>query len=443
MSQIKASREVISIVIEALSWIELEHSETIRSSMERAALQLDVENPLVIRTSRRLASEVIERRDLLDRILDRALVPNRLENFELGVQAFLRLFLYLTQLAPEKVDPVSLVEQGRSILGWKTLAPVEATLGRVVTLEISETLWTCWNDRRVALQTLMPEWYVAYANRVFGRTGTFPVLAPRYSPKVFFRVNILRTSEPMVLNSLSSKGIDAEPIPPLRYLYVVERSGADLRNELSKGHLRLQDLPSSLAAWIGNPSPDIDVLVEGATPATIPTYIALLMGNKGTVKVFDISTERLRRVEEDANTAGVSIVQTKEHADKAELDESANLVVISAPNSRSGIFWREPTLKWHTTEETFLYFQGLQKEMLEFWAEKVKEGGTLVYWTRSIAIEEDEMVVESFLRRHPEFLLVNCPDLGVQGLRGQKQSRRFFSHLHQCDGGYVACLARQ
>ena len=409
--------------------------------MAKAVSQLDVKNPLAVRTSRRLASEVIKRRDLLDRILDRALVPSRLENLGLGVQAFLRLYLYLTQLAPDKIDPISLAEQGRSVLGWKTLAPVEATLGRVVTSDISETLWTCWNDCRVALQTLMPEWYVAYVNRVFGRSAAFPVLAPRCSPKIFFRANILRTSEPILLDNLSSKGIGAEPVYPLRYLYVVERSSVDLRDELSKGYLRLQDLPSSLAACIGSPSPGIEVLVEGAFPTTIPTYIALLMGNKGTVKVFDISTERLRRVEEDANTAGVSIVQTKEHADNVELDESADLVVVSAPNSRSGVFWREATLKWHTTEETFLYFQGLQKEMLEFWAGKVKEGGALVYWTRSIAIEENEMVVESFLRRHPEFVLANCPDLGVQGLRGQKQSRRFFSHLHQCDGAYVACLA--
>jgi 16S rRNA (cytosine967-C5)-methyltransferase len=204
----------------------------------------------------------------------------------------------------------------------------------------------------------------------------------------------------------------------------------------------LQDLPSSLAAWIGNPSPDIEVLVAGAFPATVPTYIAQLMGNKGTVKVFDISKERLRRVEEDANTAGVSIVQTKEHSDNAELEESGRLVVVSAPNSRSGVFWREPTLKWRVTEETFLYFQGLQKEMLEFWARRVKEGGTLVYWTRSITIEENEIVVENFLRRHPEFVLVDCPVLGVQGLRGLKQSHRFFPYLHQCDGAYVACLAK-
>ncbi len=442
MSQIEASREVITTVIEALSLVEVEHTETIRSAIAKAASLLNLRDSFAVRTSRRLASEVERRRDLLDRMLDLTSAPSRPENLEPRILAFLRLFLYLVQLAPAKADPTNLAAQGRSILGWKTLAPVEATLGKAVTLDIPRILRACWNDCRVALQTSMPEWYVAYARRVFGQTASLPLLASHVTPRIFFRVNTLRTNEPILLEELSSKGIYVQPISPLRYLYVAERSDADLRDELSKGYVRLQDFPSSVAASMGCPSSNTEVLVEGASPATIPAYIALLMENRGTVKVFDVSKERLRRVEEEAKIAGVSIVQTKEHADNTEVEESAPLVVVSAPNSRSGLFWREAALRWHTTEQTFLYFQGLQKRMLEFWAERVKEKGVLVYWTRSIAVEENEMVVEDFLRRHPEFIPINCPNLGAQGLRGQRQSRRFFPHIHQCDGAYIACFRR-
>jgi 16S rRNA C967 or C1407 C5-methylase (RsmB/RsmF family) len=443
MSPRKASKEVISIAIEALSWIELESSETTVSAVAKAASQFNVENPLVLRSARNLISQVIKRRNLLDGMLDHTLAPASLEDFELGVQAFLRLFIYLTQIAPEKADPVRLAEQGRFILGWKTLAAAEATFGRVNALDISETLRSSWNDRKVALQTFMPEWYVAYINRLFGRSAAFPVLAPSCRPRIFFRLNILKTNEARVSNDLSAKGIHTEPVSPLRYLYAADGSKQGLQDELSKGYLRLQDLPSSLAGWIGKPEPGMEVLIAGAYPATVPAYVAHLMANQGSVKVFDVSKERLRRVEEDSITAGVSIVHTKEHADNATLDETGRLVVVSAPNSRSGVFWREPTLKWRVTEETLLYFQGLQKEMLEFWAGRVEEGGTLVYLTRSIAVEEDEVVVESFMRRHPEFALVDSPNLGIEGLRGQRQSRRFFPHLQQCDGAYVACLTKR
>jgi 16S rRNA C967 or C1407 C5-methylase (RsmB/RsmF family) len=58
-------------------------------------------------------------------------------------------------------------------------------------------------------------------------------------------------------------------------------------------------------------------------------------------------------------------------------------------------------------------------------------------------VEENELIVERFLRRHPEFTLARiCPDVGVQGLRGLDECRRLFPHLHGCNGFFVARLKR-
>jgi 16S rRNA (cytosine967-C5)-methyltransferase len=124
-------------------------------------------------------------------------------------------------------------------------------------------------------------------------------------------------------------------------------------------------------------------------------------------------------------------------------DIQADAVMLHAPNSRTGVFWREPSLKWRVRPETSEYFQNIQEDLLDRCSKMVVEGGNLVYWTRSIIAEEDECVIERFLARHPEYgLTPSQPRLGTPGLRGQNECQRFFPHLNNCDGAFLALMKR-
>ena len=82
--------------------------------------------------------------------------------------------------------------------------------------------------------------------------------------------------------------------------------------------------------------------------------------------------------------------------------------------------------------------------MLNQCAEHVKEGGSLIYSTCSITTEENEMLIEEFLRGHPEFTLVDAsPRIGLPGLRVQDKCQRLYPHLHECNGFFVAKLLRE
>jgi 16S rRNA C967 or C1407 C5-methylase (RsmB/RsmF family) len=86
----------------------------------------------------------------------------------------------------------------------------------------------------------------------------------------------------------------------------------------------------------------------------------------------------------------------------------------------------------------------IQWRMLNECMRHVKEGGFLVYSTCSIAVEEDEMLIERFLKYHPEFKLVEAtPKMGVSGLRGLTRCRRLYPHIHDCNGFFVAKLLKE
>jgi 16S rRNA C967 or C1407 C5-methylase (RsmB/RsmF family) len=82
--------------------------------------------------------------------------------------------------------------------------------------------------------------------------------------------------------------------------------------------------------------------------------------------------------------------------------------------------------------------------MLENCAENVKAGGTLVYSTCSITVEENEMLIERFLKTNMGFSLVEItPKIGLPGLRGLDSCQRLYPHIHQCNGFFIARLARE
>jgi 16S rRNA C967 or C1407 C5-methylase (RsmB/RsmF family) len=85
----------------------------------------------------------------------------------------------------------------------------------------------------------------------------------------------------------------------------------------------------------------------------------------------------------------------------------------------------------------------VQWEILDQCAEYTKEGGFLVYSTCSVTVEENEMLIERFLKWHPEFKLVETsPKIGLPGVRGQTKCQRLYPHLHDCNGFFVAKLLR-
>jgi 16S rRNA (cytosine967-C5)-methyltransferase len=125
-------------------------------------------------------------------------------------------------------------------------------------------------------------------------------------------------------------------------------------------------------------------------------------------------------------------------------DVVADLVLVDPPCTGTGTFGRAPSGKWRITRRSIGRMAEIQGRILNRCVEHVTEGGAIVYSTCSVTVEENEMVVENFLRAHPEFGLVDAPPrLGLPGLRGQDEAQRLYPHLHGCNGFYVARLERE
>jgi len=83
----------VTIAIEALSWIELK-SLTCSSSLKRTVKQLNVKDKSAFEEAASIVQNVMRTKNYIDRVLEIALVPSLLSDFNFGVKSFLRIFAF-------------------------------------------------------------------------------------------------------------------------------------------------------------------------------------------------------------------------------------------------------------------------------------------------------------------------------------------------------------
>ena len=121
----------------------------------------------------------------------------------------------------------------------------------------------------------------------------------------------------------------------------------------------------------------------------------------------------------------------------------ANLLILDPPCTSSGVFAKQPSAKWRLSPKSIQNMAEIQLQMINKCADKVTKGGCLTYSTCSITEEENEGVIEQFLKDHPDFNLTEIePKIGLPGRRGLTLCQRLYPHIHHCNGFFIAKLMK-
>jgi len=445
-------KEAWTLAIESLSWMEMQKISE-RLALAKTVRQLGIGDLDAVRLAHMLVFETVRWRNFIDAFINSVLKPRTVGEFDFGVQAFLRLYVYQTRVARNwlRVDvreAENIAKTARAILGWKTLRKVEPFLGVLLTQNPSVVFDGLGDEERVTFSTFHPTWFVKYCFRLFGRVEAIKILeANLQSPPTYIRLNTLKADEDTILGELEREGVKAEKVKELKYAYKVLASQKPLTRleSFQKGLFYIQDKASCFAAEAANPKPGMVVLDVCAAPGAKTTYLAQLMQNRGAIYSVDYSRRRMSVWKDEVNRMGVEIAFPiiADACNPLPVNLEADIVILDPPCTSTGAFGKLPSAKWRLTRRSVDKMGEIQWQMLCSCADKVKRGGTLVYSTCSITTEENEMLIERFLRWHPEFSLVDItPKMGLSGLRGLERCRRLYPHMHECNGFFIAQMLK-
>ena len=227
------------------------------------------------------------------------------------------------------------------------------------------------------------------------------------TPTLTLRANRLRVDRQALRTALATDDIETEPTSHAPDgLRVV--SGNPLRGPLD-GTFVVQDEASQLVTITVGARPGERVLDLCASPGGKTTALAADMQDSGVLIASDVRTRRVELLRETVRMSGAGHVHVLHVAQDGPLPLTGGFdrVMVDAPCSGLGTIRRDPDIRWRRDEAELPALARDQGRLLHRAAEVVRGGGRLVYATCSSEPEENEEVVDQFLRDHPSFEAVN------------------------------------
>jgi len=271
-------------------------------------------------------------------------------------------------------------------------------------------------------------------------------------PGINIRVNSLRTSREAFIETLSHYGIIARSLAwsPQGIVLDGHRGRPDALDAFKKGLFQVQDQAAQIASHLLAVRPGCRVLDICAGLGGKSSHLAELMDGKGQVIALDSNKAKLVLLAENTERLGMKNIfpvagdaaQPLSSLFRCQFDR----VILDAPCSGLGVISRHPDIKWNRSKEDIPRLAEAQEKFLNSAASVVAKGGELLYVVCTISREENEGVVEGFLKENGDFSPV---DLGKRApewcldLIDDKGFYRTWPHIHKMDGFFAALFRKE
>lgn len=200
--------------------------------------------------------------------------------------------------------------------------------------------------------------------------------------------------------------------------------------------------------------PDWCVLDMCAAPGGKSTQLKNKLGDEGVLVSNEIISSRCKILTGNIERLGLkntvtTCMDTKKLA--SVFPHTFDLIMCDAPCSGEGMFRKEEIAVSEWSEENVKMCALRQEEILENAVKLLKAGGYIIYATCTFSLEENEMMIDSFLQKHPEFQLIkpcesvveNTTDgIAFDGCKCENihYTRRCYPHKTKGEGQFMAVI---
>lgn len=327
----------------------------------------------------------------------------------------------------------------------KSTGFVNAILRKIDKKDLDE-LNNIKNDiERISKLASMPEWIVKKLMSELGIEKAQEVcINSNIKPKMSVRVNKLKITKEELIKKLKENDIETEDGILDDFIYLNSVKNITNLEEYKEGLFTMQDEAAALTALVLNPKENDNILDCCSAPGGKTTYLAELINNNGKITAWDLYENRLKLVNQNEKRLGINIIDTQTN-DATKLKdkdiEKYDKVLLDVPCLGLGVMRRKPDIKWQREEKDVENISKIQLEILEVCSKYVKKGGKLLYSTCSILKEENEEIIEKFLKNNNEFKIISPDNNKLNEFRENIENQRYIKlYPNNKNDGFFICL---
>ena len=209
-----------------------------------------------------------------------------------------------------------------------------------------------------------------------------------------------------LIKKLEDKNIEVKSGLLKDFLILENAKNIENIEEFKQGFFTIQDETAGLIPIMLDPK-ETDVILDScSSPGGKTTYLSEMMDNKGKIEAWDIHEHRTKLVENTAKRLGITNIEAKVNDAtiyNENYKEKFDKILLDVPCLGLGVLKRKPDIKWQKQKQDIKEITKTQKQILETCSQYLKKGGVLVYSTCSILKEENEDIIEEFLKKHKDF----------------------------------------
>ncbi|MFA6569840.1 MAG: hypothetical protein WCT77_01240 [Bacteroidota bacterium] len=324
---------------------------------------------------------------------------------------------------------------------------------------LKETILTEQDLGIISVRYAIPEWILKswidnpYYN--ISIESAFKLAESLLEPApVCLRINGLRAERENIISRLEETGIGCSPGKISKDAIILnKRTKLDTIDLYKNGLIEVQDEGSQVIAFALAPEPEATVLDACAGAGGKSLHIASFQKDCGQIFAHDSEWIRLKNLYGRAKRSGYKSIRIvnlnkSNKKDSEKIPSEFDYVLVDAPCSGMGTSRRMPMQKWRIDGKYLEKMSERQSVILKDYSKYVSPGGILMYATCSLMPEENDKVVEEFLKENTDFV----PDsistaLGKTGISFKElKDNDYKLHLtpsrHGCDGFFMARMRR-
>ena len=297
-----------------------------------------------------------------------------------------------------------------------------------------------------------PQWLTGRWEKRYGKEEMIRICKQNNEQTSFsLQINSCCTDRNTFHKTLLGEGINNRPGKHCDGTIILEGfhgaiSGVPGFNE---GHFQVQDQGAQLLAQLIGPMIQNGHYLDACAGVGGKTSVLIQMADTVQAKVSSVEPDTIRGEKFQDNmkrlhpTQSIKLFPGTLQEFAITTNERFHGILLDVPCSGTGVIRRHPDIRWNRRSEDLCTYQGTQLELLQRAADILLPGGVLVYATCSLEEEENEQVLEIFLKDNKSFALETCagflPSMASPLLNGD-----FFAPLPsaETDGFFGARLTK-
>ena len=266
-------------------------------------------------------------------------------------------------------------------------------------------------------------------------------------PQLCIRINKLKTTKEKLKEMLKKDNIEVEDGLIEDFLILKKVRNIEKVQAFQKGFFTVQDEAAGLIPRILNPKQGEKILDACSSPGGKTTYMAEIINDNGEILAFDIHEHRVELVKKVAQRLEISSIKTKVQDStifEEEYVKCFDKILLDVPCLGIGVLKRKPDIKWQRDKDSIKEITDLQYKILEVNSKYLKIGGELVYSTCSIFKEENEDIINKFLKNNENFEIVKIKKIEEKYFEKFIKKEKYIQvYQNEKTDGFFICKLRK